>query len=66
MPFINNKSKSIILQVISQTAISTESVVETDESENMDSIHMTLCISKKTVRVALTAKCIVSIKIVLQ
>ncbi|MCX6237311.1 MAG: hypothetical protein NTY07_07090 [Bacteroidia bacterium] len=63
---INNKSTPVILQAASTSAISTASAVETNATKNMESITTTLSSDKKSVNLVLTAKSIVSIKLLLQ
>jgi hypothetical protein len=48
---LNNKTTSVILQVVSQIAISTSSAMETDKRKNMNSVPITLCSDKKSVGV---------------
>jgi glucuronoarabinoxylan endo-1,4-beta-xylanase len=66
MVIINNKSTPVILQVASPSAISTASAVETNATKNMESITTTLSSDKKSVNLVLTAKSIVSVKLLLQ
>lgn len=63
---INNKSTPVILQVTSPSAISTASAVETDETKNMEFVTATLNSDKKSVNLVLSAKSILSIKLILQ
>ena len=63
---INNKSTPVILQVASPSAISTASAVETNATKNMESVTTTISSDKKSIYVLLTAKSIVSIKLLLQ
>ena len=63
---INNKSVPVNLQVASPSAITTASAVVTDAAKSMESITTTLNSDKKSVNMVLTAKSIVSVKLLLQ
>jgi glucuronoarabinoxylan endo-1,4-beta-xylanase len=63
---INNKSTPVILQIASPSAISSVSAVETDATKNMKSVTTTISSDKKSVSLAITAKSIVSVKLLLQ
>jgi len=63
---INNKSTPVILQVASPSAITTATAVVTDVTKNMESVTTTISSDKKSVSVLLTAKSIVSVKLILQ